>query len=50
MTKLNVKVFYDLHSSPNQGRNGKHGRGNIHKKYDGKNPKLRDHMGAQGGF
>lgn len=50
MAKLNVKEFYDLHSSPNQGRNGKHGRGKMHKKYDGKNLKVRDHMGVQGGF
>jgi len=41
---------HDLHSSPNQGRNGKHGRGKMHKKYDGKNLKVRDHMGVQGGF
>jgi hypothetical protein len=39
MAKLNVKEFYDLYSSPNQGRNGKHGRGKLHKKYDGKNSK-----------
>ena len=40
MEKLNVKEFYDLHSSPNQGRSGKHGRGKMHKMYDGKNVKL----------
>jgi hypothetical protein len=50
MAKLNIKEFYDLHSSPNQGRNDKHGRGKMYKKYDGKNLKARDHMGVQGGF
>jgi hypothetical protein len=39
MTKLNVKEFYGLHSSPNRGRSGKHGRGKLHKKYDGKKSK-----------
>jgi len=47
MAKLNIKEFYDLHSSLNQERSGKHGRGKMHKKYDGKNLKLRGHMGIQ---
>lgn len=50
MTKLNVKEFYGLHSSPNQGRSGKHRIGKMHKKYDGKNLKVTDNMGVQGGF
>ena len=36
--------FYRLRSSPNQGRSGKHGRGKMRKKYDGKNLKVTDHM------
>jgi hypothetical protein len=40
MAKLNVKEFYDLHSSPSQGRRGKHGRRKMRKTYDIKNVKL----------
>jgi hypothetical protein len=38
MAKLNVKEFYDLHSSPNQGRSGKHGRVKVIKKSKAKGP------------
>lgn len=50
MAVLNVKELYDLPSSPNQGRSGKHGREKTHKKCDGKNLKVRDHMEVQGGL